>query len=254
MNFILTILIALIWINPSFAGSITLNFELRGNHCTITNRGDSAAYYPHLFQLGRDGQWITLKTELQQPQLTPGGTLTADLIESPVGSGGAGIEQLQTVMIRFFDQAGVSFGHLSVLRPPPATGPKIAARYASKRLRLDAPSAKDNIRATWILVPLEEGIAPIVKPLQFTYLQPPARRIAWDQKQPAVIDTGVTMPLATLVHETADGLSLQVVPRGSSGYEHRAGWLNMKVPFYAGALFCAFCGLFILFDHKRKPC
>jgi hypothetical protein len=150
------------------------------------------------------------------------------------------------MLIRFFDQSGVSFGHIALLPSPPEAGYKINAGYVKGRLRLNAPLEKNKILATWVIAPFEEGIAPISGPLTFTHRQPPAPRIDWNQKQSANIETGATFPAVILLHETPDGLTLQRVEKiGAKKIEQRTAWLNMRKPFYLIVLLCGICGIFL---------
>jgi hypothetical protein len=82
MPIIFSILITLAWLSPAIAGTIFFDFELRGDQCVVVNRGDSSAYYPLFFQLGRDGKWMELKSDRQPAELLPGGTLAASLIDT----------------------------------------------------------------------------------------------------------------------------------------------------------------------------
>ena len=257
MPIIFSIFIVLAWLTPAVAGNITFNFQLQDNQCVIANRGDSSAYYPLVYQLGREGQWTELKSGGQPAEFPPGGTLTAELGEGiNAASKMSDIDYLRVVLIRFFDQAGVSFGHIALLRPPPDTGYKINAGYVNGRFRLDAPREKDKILATWVIAPLEEGIASISGPLTFTHRQPPATRIMWNQKQSAEIETGAALPAVILLHETPDGLTLQRVQNiGAKKIEQRTAWLNMKRAFYMMGMLCGICGIFLswfAFQAHRK--
>lgn len=251
MPIIFAILITLVWLTPALAGTITMNFELNGTRCVITNRGDSAAYYPLLLQLERNGQWLPLNTATQPAELLPGGKLAVDLASS-TATDKADISGLQAVMIRFFDQAGVSFGQIAVLRSPPPSDAKISVGYAKNHLKLTAPPQESKILATWLLAPLEEGIRPLLKPQQFTHPLAPAVRIDWNGRKNAEIATGVTRPAVILVHETTAGLSLQKVQyNGPKRYEQRTGWLTIRTPLYGVALLCAVCGI-LLCNGKKK--
>ncbi len=252
MTLIFTLLISLASLSPAFAGNITFTFELHGNQCVVVNKGDSAAYYPVVLQLGRDGQWLHLKATTQLSELLPGGMLTEDLGEIPTGAY-TDIAGLRVVMIRFFDQTGVSFGQVSLLRSPPHSSYKMKARYADGRLTLEAPPEGSGIRATWVLAPFEEGILPISGALSFKHKQPPATRIEWLQKHSAVIETGAAMPTAMLLHETADGLTMQAVQMArTKKIEQRTAWLYMKSAFYIVGGLCGLLG--ILLCKNKSVC
>jgi hypothetical protein len=245
-----TLLILLASLSSAFAGNITFTFELRDNQCVVVNKGDSAAYYPVVLQLGRDGQWLPLNAAARPAELLPGGTLTADLGDVPAGAK-SDISSLRVVMIRFFDQAGVSFGQVSALRSPPQSRYAVKSGYADGRLTLEAPPKDSGIRATWVLAPFEEGIRPISGALPFTYNQPPATRIEWQQKRSAEIDTGAALPVAMLLHETADGVTLQIVqaPR-TKKIEQRTAWLYMRRFFYSAAAFFGLCGILLCMNKS----
>jgi hypothetical protein len=247
-----TILIMLASVSPAYAGSITFTFELRGGQCVIVNKGDSAAYYPVIFKLDNDGHWLPLNAALQPAELLPGGTLMADPGDIVEGTK-SDITRLRVVMIRFFDQAGVSFGQVSVLRSPAETGATISAGYVNNRLKLGAPPEKSGIRATWVLAPLEEGIRPISGALSFTHNQPPATRIEWHQQHSAEIETGAAMPAAMLLHETTDGVTVQAVqaPR-TKKIEQRTAWLTMRRALYGASALCGLCGLLLCVNKPGK--
>ena len=246
----LTLIIALASLSPAFAGSITFSFELRGNQCIVVNKGDTAAYYPVIFKLGTDGRWLPLHAATRPAELLPGGTLTEDLGDIPAGSKSA-IDNLRVVMIRFFDQAGVSFGQISALLSPPVSSVNITAAYNGGRLTLKAPPEGSGTRTTWVLAPFEEGIRPISGAGTFIHNQPPATRIEWQQKPAVKIETGTALPAAMLLHESAGGVTLQMVqaPR-TKKIEQRTAWLYMKKPFYLIGLLCGFCGILLCMNKS----
>lgn len=268
MTIIFTILIALAWISPVIAGTINFSFELRDNRCVVVNRGDSLAYYPAIFKLGHDGRWTALKTDRQPAELQPGGTLTITLEETSalnssmgVGTGTvnfsntstlSNIDSLYPVMIRFFDQSGVSFGQVSLLRSPPESAYTVRAAYRGNRFRMYSPADKNKIQATWVLAPFEEGIAPIFRPMTFTHSHPAATRIDWKQQKKADVEIGTTRPAVFLLHETPDGLRLQSVKYiGAIIVQQRTAWLTMRKPLYGTALGCALCALlFTMYDYR----
>lgn len=237
----------------AIAGNITFYFELQDKQCVISNKGDSTAYYPVVYELDSGGQWFPLKTSLNSSELLPGGTLSAELRTSTERlSNMPDIQDLRVVMIRFFDQAGVSFGQVAVLRSPPMSDHKIKAVYSGKHLKLSAPAGTHNITATWVIAPREEGITPALRPQSFAINQPPAIRIDWKKSTVAEIKTGVTLPSAMLVHETSKGFTLQVVEKGKvKKTEQRASWLNIKKPFYAMAIFCCIFGVLLALSVRR---
>lgn len=216
------------------------------------NLGDSTAYYPVVFQLDNAGAWLPLRSDLHSSELPPRGVLTVDLPPNSSPANNLDFKAVQPLMIRFFDQTGVSFGQVYLLHPLPESRYKVSARYVGSRLRLNAPTNGINIRATWVLVPFEVGISPIFRAQQFTYYQPPATRIDWQQKQSADIDIGPTITTTILLHETSDGFALQMVQKGYiSRAEHRVAWLYMHRRFFVLAALCAICGIFLTFYAYR---
>jgi hypothetical protein len=243
---IITLFMALAWIPPASAGSIKFQFERRNDHCVIVNHGDSSAYYPVVYQLGRNGQWLTLQTGTQQAEIPPGRAVTARLIAPAATATKSDLDFFQVVLIRFFDQAGVSFGQMSPLRPPFESVYALRGHYAGRRLILEPPPKKSTIGATWVVAPKEEGIAPIFTAQSFNQPQPPAPRIDWHQQQSATIDIGAAQPAALLFHETIGGLTLQRIQmKDTKISQQRTAWLTMRRPFYITAALCGLCGLLL---------
>lgn len=242
---ICSLFMTLVWAPLAFAGTITLDFEHHDDRCVVINHGDSSAYYPVMYHLGRNGQWLALQTEPRLAELPPGGTVTALLPPLAATATNHDLDFFQVVLVRFFDQAGVSFGHIVPLRPLPDGG-ALHVRYGGRLLTLGAPPAKSAISATWVVAPWEEGIAPIFSAQSFTHFQPPAPRIDWQRQQSAEIDIGAAQPAVLLFHETDAGLTLQrVQKRGAKIKQQRTAWLTMRRPFYITAALCGLCGLLL---------
>jgi hypothetical protein len=252
MTLILSILIALAWVIPAAAGSITFSFELQGDQCVVVNRGDNAAYYPAIFQLARNGQWRKLETSPLPAELTPGERVSLQVGTADSAPGILDPDYTQALLIRFFDQAGVSFGQVALFRPPPESRYEMKGGYAHGRLKLSAPSAESGIRATWLLAPFEEGIRPVSGAFPFTHTQPPATRIKWQGKQSAAVDIGAATSAAMLLHETADGLTLQTIHiTRAKTIEQRTTWLYKRRAFYLAGGLCALCYM-LLCTNKPK--
>lgn len=222
------------------AGTISFQLSLTGANLTVTSQGDSSAFYPAVFRLLADGRWerLALVAGAQAPaELVPGAHLDLRWPDLRPLESVSPIERLRPTMIRFFDQAGVSFGQLSFMQTPPAAPEKLQVSYGNGELTIMPP--KDaNILATWILWPQEEGIEPIRRPVLFDHIQPAAQRVAWHtDAKPLRLFTGAALPAATLVHETASGLMLQQAGRGVvQGRQQRSGWLDNQLAFYVAAL------------------
>lgn len=269
MHIIYSIIITLVWLSSATAGTIKFDFTLTDNRCVVVNRGDSSAYYPTLFQLDSAGQWIELKVESQPTELPSGTAVTVSLIGSspsaPTNSANNGknnlnsknkktnLENLQILMIRFFDQSGVSFGHIVLLHPPPESNFKIAARYLHGNLQLKSPVDKNKIRATWVIAPFEEGISPIFKPLTFKHRQPATTKIEWNKKELVEVETGAGLPEVILLHETLDDLTQQKVAKsGGAKKAQRTAWLNMRRPFYLLGLLSGLSGIIFTLLRLRE--
>lgn len=218
------------------AGSITFYLELTGTKLALINTGDSTAFFPRALMMHADGRWQPVLPPPGQPaltQLAPGARMELAWPDVRPLDQLAPLERLRPVMVRFFDQAGVGFGQISLFTTPPAAAAPLAATYADDALQLSPPQ-NDAIRATWVLRPQEEGIAGIRTALKSDAVQPPARRIDWRQERRVRIDTGAGMPPAILIHETAQGYRLQQVAAGrEGGRQQRALWLAAGPVFYA---------------------
>lgn len=234
------------------AGSISFQLSLTGTTLTVTAKGDSTAFYPAVFRLLADGRWERLagvSAGLPPAELLPGAHLDFLWPQSLGGRPLASqppLERLQPLMVRFFDQAGVSFGQISFMQPPPAASETLAARYVDGQLTV-APPGAGGIHATWIIWAQEEGIALIRRPVVFEHTQPPARRIEWHAgMNPLRLATGAAQPSALLLHETPQGLTLQTVARDiAQGRQQRTGWLDARSWLYGLALLAVVLALLL---------
>lgn len=223
---------------PALAGTLAFRLSLTGSELTVTNQGDSSAFYPAIFRMLADGRWAQLEASASPAELAPGMRLQLKWPDTPAAQQASALERMRPVMVRFFDQAGVGFGQVSLLHPPPAAT-ALKARYVHGLLQIEAPEGVPPVRATWVLWPQEHGIRPIRLPLRFEHSQPPAQRIDWARqgKAPFQLDAGAGQPNVMLVHETGQGYALQAVPGGGmGGREQRAAWLDATPKFYAAAL------------------
>lgn len=233
----------------AFAGSISFQLSLTGAALTVTAKGDSTAFYPAVFRLLADGRWerlASVSAGLSAAELLPGAHLDLIWPEMRPLDSLPPLERLRPLMVRFFDQAGVSFGQISFMQPPPAASETLAAHYADGQLTVVPPGA-GGIHATWILWAQEEGIEPIRRPVVFEHTQPPARRIEWHAgMNPLRLATGAAQPLVILLHETPQGFSLQTVARDiAQGRQQRTGWLDARSWFYGAALLAALLALLL---------
>lgn len=225
---------------PVVAGEVSFRLTRKGDLLHVVNLGDSAAYYPSLMRLQAEGAWEVLPRpggEAEAAQLLPGAAMEWSW---PQTRADRPLAASLAVMVRFFDSAGVGIGQVSFLnRPPPATQPLVAAYHGGK-LEIQPPAAGQEIRATWVLWGQDEGIRPLAGGVRFEHDQPPARRIEWHPGTPSQrLELGQGLPSAALLHETAPGVGLQLVPgAGMRGKEQRAWWLGKDRLFYLLALLC----------------
>ncbi|MFA7269727.1 MAG: hypothetical protein WC073_10325 [Sterolibacterium sp.] len=231
------------------AGSISFQLSQTGSLLTVTSKGDSSAFYPAVFRMLADGRWgrlATLSGTAPPAELLPGAHIDLLWPESRPLQTLSAVERLQPLMVRFFDQAGVSFGQITFLHPPPAASEILPVRYANGLLSVSPPS-DGSIHATWILWAQEEGIESIRLPVDFDHIQPAARRVEWHAGMDSLrLATGAAQPTVMLVHETASGPALQTAARGvSQGRQQRSGWLDAQGLFYALALSAAALALLL---------
>lgn len=244
---------------PAQAASIYFDMALTGNTLKLTNQGDSTAFYPAVLRLLHDGRWeaLALPAGLTQPaELLPGATLDWVWPASSPQQEAFALEAFRPVMVRFFDSAGTGFGQISFFTQPPAAATLLEAQYDNGLMTLEPPPAdgSDVIRATWLLWPQEEGIAPLFGALAFEHRQPPAQRIEWRAGMaPLSFDLGAGLPAVMLVHETSNGFTLQsVTGRGLQGAQQRSGWLNAKEILYTVAVgIAAAVGILLLWFVAR---
>ena len=239
----------------AFAGSISYTFSLTGNEFTMTLQGDASAYYPAAFRLAGSGAWEALESLGPLAEQTKG---VAMRFRWPK-QGTAPIEAVKGFMVRFFDHSGVGFGQVAFFASPPTAARTIKAAYVDGQLRLSPPDDPNGIRATWVISPFDEGIAPIAEPHAFVHRQPPAKRIDWGRVvTPVAIDNGAGQPLAILLHETPAGFESQMVQGGryqpgGPGAEQRTPWLKSAAGFYAAGLLSLIAGLaFAVFALKKR--
>lgn len=236
---ILLALAALLLSLYAVAGSLSFRLSLTGSQLSVINQGDSSAFYPAAFRMLPDGSWGQLQASGTLAELVPGASLQFTWPDTRPLEQMSGLERMQPVMVRFFDQAGVSFGQISFFHASYAAKLNLKARYVNGALQIEPPAGAASIRASWVVWPQEEGIRPIRLPVRFEHHPPPAVRIDWKRQgsTPFRLDTGAGQPMVTLIHETGSGYGLQFVPGGGlQGREQRAAWLDATPKFYVGAL------------------
>ena len=240
----------------AFAGSISFQLSLTGTSLTLFAKGDSSAFYPAVYRMLADGRWERLALAVGASpvaELLPAAHIDFIWPESRPLASLAPLEQLRPLMVRFFDQAGVSFGQISFMHPPRPAGDTLAARYVDGQLEV-MPPPTDAIRATWIIWPQEEGIDSIRKAVSYDHVQPAARRVEWIKgAAPVRLLTGAGQPMLLLLHETAQGLVLQTAGSGVvQGRQQRTAWLDGRNVFYGEALLALALALILPFAWRRK--
>lgn len=244
------------------AGNISFNLSITGNTLTLTNQGDSPAFQPSVLRLLNNGHWEVLQPApgVAAPvEFKPQAQYDLAWPARPASGGATSLESLRPVMVRFFDQAGAGFGQISFFdRAQPASDElTVQAAYDDGRLHIAAPK-NPAIKATWLVAPHEEGIASLSGALA-PQPQPDAVRIEWPAAGKAQsFDLGRGMPVAFLLHETAQGLHSQVVPSGRvPGRQQRATWLDRSKQFGVAAIAALLAGAALLAWHlaatRRDP-
>jgi len=233
------------------AGTVYFNLVRSEHKLTVTNLGNSSAFYPQPLRLLPDGQWQALPTLRSGPppaELAGGAerdyrwpALTADQATHPLAA-------LQPVMMRFYDQAGAAFGQISFFQQPPPVSAPLEAEYRGGRLHIKPPPTP---RVTWLLWAQEEGITPLRSVVRFEHQQAAAKRIEWlAGSAPQSFDLGAGQPAAMLLHETAQGMELQILASGGlQGREQRAPWLDATPAWLTSALVLLVAALATLAWH-----
>jgi hypothetical protein len=241
----------------ALAGGLSFRLSLSGSDLSVINQGDSSAFYPAVFRLLADGSWGKLEAIDAPAELAAGVRMQFNWPDTRPPEQLSELERMQPVMVRFFDQAGVGFGQISLFHAPPDAKSVLKARYVNSALQIEAPDGAASIRASWVLWPQEEGIRPIRLPLRFEHRAPPALRIDWARQGslPFRIDTGAGLPEVTLLHETERGYALQSVSGGGlQGREQRAAWLDAAPKFYAASLIAvAIAAGAMVLQFLRRP-
>lgn len=252
-------ILAVISFNHAHAGNITFNLSLNGSKLTLTQQGNSTAFYPVVLRMLPDGKWQALTLfpgQIAPAEMVAGAHLDFVWPEKRALESLPPFERIQPMMVRFFDQAGVRLGQISFFNQPPPASETVQADYATGQLVITPPSGSGSaIRSSWLLWAQEEGIAPIRKPIQFDdpqlEQQPPARHIEWHSGMDKLrINTGAGQPAAMLFHETDQGYTLQSLPSGGlQGRQQRSAWLDASEKFYGAAKLTATAAALLLLLH-----
>lgn len=244
---LLVFISALVFALPAQAGNIFFGLSINGGKVTLTNQGNSTAFYPAVLRLRANGQWesLALPAEIRPPaELPPGAQLDFAWSTQASQENPSPLELSTPVMVRFFDQAGNDFGQISFFNQPPLTSDLSKTAYEDGMMVIAPPVSPDGtpIHGSWLLWPQEEGIAPISKPVRFEHTQPPAKYIEWKPGMDKLrLSLGAGLPGAFLLHETPNGLVMQNLPNGGvQGLQQRTAWLDAFELFYKFAeILCA---------------
>ena len=230
---------ALLFSQSALAGSMSFGLSVTGSELTLVNQGNGSAFYPAVFRMLSDGNWVQLEASSVTAELRAGAHLQFTWPDAHPAEEMSELERIQPVMVRFFDQSGVGFGQIAFFSAPPVSETALKAGYINGVLQIEPPDAASFIRTSWLLWPREDGIEPIRLPVRFAQRPPPALRIDWRRqgKLPFQLDTGAGQPAVILLHETEQGYAQQFVPDGGlQGREQRAAWLDATAKFYAASL------------------
>lgn len=224
---------------PAQAGNIFFGLSITGNTLTLTNQGNSIAYYPVVMRLLPGGQWEPLSPP---PGTAPSAELlpyahidwiwpTATPQKTPFA-----LDPFRPIMVRFFDQAGNGFGQISFFNQPPVVSDLSESGYVNGMMTIAPPRDEGGVAITssWLLWPQEEGIASLNVPVSFEQKQPPARHIEWRRGMGKLhVNLGAGLPAAMLLHQVGGGYVLQnLINGGVQGVQQRTAWLDASTHFY----------------------
>lgn len=253
---ILTVLISLVFVLPVHAGNIFFGLSLTGTTLTLTNQGNSTAFYPAVMRLLSDGRWEALPPAggiVPSAELLPGAKIDLTLPNPSPQDKPFALDRLRPVMVRFFDQAGNYFGQISFFNQPPIAGDLSKTGYVNGLMTIAPPTGEGSagIRSSWLLWAQEEGIAPLSGPVDFLHKQPPARHIEWRPgMSPLRLNFGAAMPSAILLHETGDAYMLQsLINGGRQGTQQRSAWLDDSQFFFKLADWTALAAALLMLWH-----
>jgi hypothetical protein len=260
---LLAILPMLFVASPAHAGNIFFGLSITDNTntLTLTNQGNSIAYYPAVLRLMPDGQWISIPPKSQSDhntELSPGAHL--DFVWATKQSKTSShfpLDAFRPVMVRFFDQAGSGFGQISFFNQPLNSPDLSQSSYVDGLMTVSPPdnNTVGPISNSWLLWPQEEGIAPLFAPVTYQHKQPPAKHIEWrDGTGTLQFNLGAGLPMAILLHETPNGYMAQTVMSGGmQGTQQRAVWLNKADTFFKYAYAFYFLAFSLFVWQLTKP-
>ncbi|MFA6015754.1 MAG: hypothetical protein WC742_11875 [Gallionellaceae bacterium] len=207
-----------------------------------------------------DGRWESLSSaeKTKNPaEMTPGTRLDWNWSVRPAHEKFSEISRIQPMMVRFFDQAGVSFGQISFFQQPPVAQVNLHTQYRDAELQISAPQNSSVLQASWLLWPQEEGISSIDRAVNFTQQQPDAAFFDWKNSElKQYVATGLGQPAAVLLHQTPQGYRIQFIQGGGlQGRQQRSAWLVAGSWFYGLGVSLAVMAtvLFLFARFMRKP-
>lgn len=236
------------------AGSISFRLSLQSQQLTLSNAGNSTAFYPTVFTIEAD-KWTPLFPPIgarTQTQLAPGESAEFVWPVSQAKNKGDRLIDIRPYLVRYFDQAGVGFSRIFFFNPPPDASSKLQVRRLDRTIEIMRPES-DTVRSTWVLWARQGGIADIGAGFAVEAVRPSAKRIDWSQGASSVlVYTGPVHESITLVHATPQGYRLQIAKlEDEIDMRQRSRWLDWGALFYALA-FCLFAAAIGLLAKSRS--
>ena len=242
------------------ADGISFRLSQQDSRLTVTLLGSDPVFYPTVLRMLADGRWAVLLPtagSAARSGLSPGESLDLQWPKPGLHQDSGALEQMQPVMVRYFEQTGLGLGQIAFFQPPPRQDGFLNAGYADGVLVIDAGRERTNaVRATWVLWPQEDGVRGLLEPLRLEPAQPPAQRIDWRSAAGELrIETGGGLPEITVLHETDRGFVLQTVPGGSAPSNERGFRIHASPALYrlaCAALAAAVLALLLYFVRTRR--
>lgn len=256
----LAIALCLLSLPVATAADISFRLSKLPGKLTVTLQGDASAYYPVALRMMPDGRWNPLPpvTGSRIPvELTPNTSFDVEWPDTGSSKDPSPLERLQPVMVRFFEQDGVSLGQIAFFHEPATASQTLPAEYIDGSLLIDpAQIGRENkdrpekIHASWILWPQEDGVAPLGSAVHFEHHQPAALHIDWRTVSGKLkVDTGQGQPDALLLHETTQGLAIQRIAGTTTSRQPLPAWINASSLFYRLAILLAVVALLVLLSN-----
>jgi hypothetical protein len=188
---------------PAYAGSIFFDLALSEDQLTLTNRGDSSAYYTAAARLLSSGEWVPISPaagETPSAQLEPASGINFKWGAEASTEASYAVAELGPILLSFYDQAGGRFEQITFLHPPPLTSDAPRIDYKDGVMTLHAPNEFNNtaMKESWLLWTQSEGLEKRTGDLNFNHKQKHAKKIHWSSgmKMELKVGKGVTEVIA----------------------------------------------------------